>query len=238
VGDRRLRSGCRPLVPSQAMSVLDRPDGEPLLHTRDYHVEAYRHGPDTLRLRGWLKDTKEDGLYLAEGERPLTVHHMVVDLIVEVPSMVIRQAIPHMATKPNHVCADVLDAYRSLEGLSIARGFTHKVRELFGGPRGCTHVTMLLQAMAPVAVQSLWAMLRPTNEDGTPVMLGAIDAEAREAQRREHFERNRNTCHVWAEDGPMFDLIERGEDIPIPLWGAERLAELGLSEDDWYARRG
>jgi len=40
-----------------------------------------------------------------------------------------------------------------LKELSIARGFTHKVRGLFGGPRGCTHTTALSQAMAPEAIQ-------------------------------------------------------------------------------------
>ena len=61
-------------------------------------------------------------------------------------------------THPHTECVSIVDAYRGLVGLSITRGFTHKVRELFGGPRGCTHTTALLMAMAPVAVQCIWSM--------------------------------------------------------------------------------
>ena len=55
-----------------------------------------------------------------------------------------------------------------LVGLSIARGFTHRVRELFGGPRGCTHTTALLQAMAPIAMQCFWSM-RSAACNGVPL---------------------------------------------------------------------
>ena len=62
-----------------------------------------------------------------------------------------------LETHPHAACPRIEDHYQHLIGLSIARGFTHKVRELFGGPRGCTHTTALLQAMAPVAIQSMWS---------------------------------------------------------------------------------
>src|SRR5215204_4851860 len=69
---------------------------------------------------------------------------------------------------PHSSCPRIEDHYGNLVGLSIARGFAHKVRELFGGPRGCTHTTALLQAMAPVAIQSIWSlnMGRPREEGG------------------------------------------------------------------------
>ena len=50
---------------------------------------------------------------------------------------------------PHTTCPAIIEHYQGLVGLSIARGFTHQVRELFGGPRGCTHTTALLLAMAP-----------------------------------------------------------------------------------------
>jgi len=45
--------------------------------------------------------------------------------------------------------------YESLVGLSIARGFTHKARELFGGPRGCSHILTL--APPPSLDPKWWA---------------------------------------------------------------------------------
>jgi hypothetical protein len=49
---------------------------------------------------------------------------------------------------------------------------------------------------------------------------------------------NRNTCHVWSEDGPMFSLLDKGEDPPPPLWVKERMEKLGLDPADWHNRRG
>ena len=89
----------------------------------------------------------------------------------------------------------------------------------------------MLQAMAPVAIQSLWSMIPPDNE--TPVALGQRpDPEVVRAR----IGRNMNTCHVWAQDGPMFARLDEGDDLPPPLWAERRLAELGLGLDEWYAR--
>jgi hypothetical protein len=183
-----------------------------------------------MRIRGQLRDLKPNGLEMLEDDGPMVVHHMVVDLLVEVPSMEITAATPVMETRPHHECSCVLDAYQGLVGLSIARGFTHQVRELFGGPRGCTHTTMLLQAMAPVAVQSLWPFLRPEPGEA-PVTL-----EARRARSQEHFSRNRNTCHVWADDGPMAAHLAADEEIPMPLFAKERFEERGIDLARWAER--
>ncbi|MPY92239.1 MAG: DUF2889 domain-containing protein [Acidimicrobiia bacterium] len=207
------------------------PEGEELLHNRDYRVDVYRAGPSTMRIRGQLRDVKPNGLeLLLEDDTPMVIHHMVVDLLVEVPSLEITAARPVMETHPHHDCTCVLAHYQGLVGLSIARGFTHKVRELFGGPRGCTHTTMLLQAMAPVAIQSLWSYMRP--EPGE----SRVELRPRQEQHREHFARNRNTCHVWADGGPMAAHLERDEDLPMPIWAEKRLADLGIDPEVWVQR--
>ena len=72
--------------------------------------------------------------------------------------MVIESAEIVFEAHPHTTCVDIIGAYQGLVGLSITRGFTHKVRELFGGPRGCTHTTALLLAMGPVATQCSWSM--------------------------------------------------------------------------------
>ncbi|HEX9260066.1 MAG TPA: DUF2889 domain-containing protein, partial [Acidimicrobiales bacterium] len=128
--------------------------GLTLLHDRTYRVRSYLERPGVMRLRGMVRDLKPGGLYVPEDGRPLEVHHMVLDLVVELPDLVITEATAVFETHPHRSCTQITEHYGSLVGLSIARGFTHKVRELFGGPRGCTHITALLQAMAPVAIQS------------------------------------------------------------------------------------
>jgi hypothetical protein len=203
-------------------------DDLPVLHTRRYDVSSYKESDTLLRIRGTVEDVKPEGLYIPEDTEPMTIHHMVVDIVVEFPSLEIVDAEVEMLTRPHHECSNVVDHYRNLIGLSIARGFTHRVRELFGGPRGCTHTTALLQAMAPVAIQSMWSMMAPAPGE-TPVAFTP-------AQQRERVAFNLNTCHVWAEHGPMFSLLDRDELIPPPIWAEERLEQLGLDISHW--RRG
>jgi Protein of unknown function (DUF2889) len=194
-------------------------DGGPLevLHDREYRVRAFRKADDVILIRGAVRDQKPPGLYLDVDPDPLTIHHMQVDLEIH----------------PNTTCPSIERHYDKLVGLSIARGFTHKVRELFGGPRGCTHTTALLQAMAPVAIQCMWSMqasnarrggTMPTPEDVTPEM------------RRAAWQMNLNTCHVWAEDGEQVTRLEAGGDFEPPIWAAERMVQLGLKPDDWRNR--
>ncbi len=200
----------------------------PLLHTRNYEVRSWRNSDTEIRIRGRVRDVKPAGSFFAGDPDPMTIHDMVLEIIVELPSLVITDAKMLMNTHPHGECTDIMPHYQGLIGLNIARGFTHKVREGFGGPRGCTHTTALLQAMAPVAIQSIWAMMAPA-EGETPV---AITME----ERRRHMEMNRNTCHVWADEGPMFSLLDKGEMIPPPIWGVERMEKLGIDPDDWFNR--
>ncbi len=128
------------------------------LHNRRYEVRAFRKSADCVLLRGMVRDDKPHGLYLEDDTEPLTIHHMIVDIEISFPSMVIQSAQVVFESHPHTECTGIVNHYQGLVGLSIARGFTHKVRELFGGPRGCTHVTALLSAMAPVAIQCAWSM--------------------------------------------------------------------------------
>lgn len=91
---------------------------------------------------------------------------------------------------------------------------------------------MLLQAMAPVAMQALWSFLRPEPGDTH------VELSTRREQHCNHFARNRNSCHVWADDGPMSQRLERDEELPMPTWAAQRFAELGVDPEVWAQRGG
>jgi hypothetical protein len=207
------------------------------LHQRTYLVRSYRQNDDRLRLRGAVQDLKPAGVYIADDPDPLGVHHMVVDLIVQVPDMTIVDANVVMETHPHAQCVRIEDHYRKLIGLSIARGFTHKVRELFGGPRGCTHTTALLQAMAPVAIQSIWSLqMSVADRNDTDVAVAAprvVTPEQRQALMRF----NIGSCHVWDEDGEMVASAMAGEMFDPPLWAVERLRALGRDPSEWQTAR-
>jgi hypothetical protein len=203
------------------------PDDE-LIHERAYVVRAYRKGDDLLVLRGAIRDQKPPGLYVPDDPEPLTVHHMILDLHIKVPSLEIVDANLVMEMHPHVSCTNIEPHYKNLVGLSIARGFTHKVRELFGGPRGCTHTTALLQAMAPVAVQSMWSfrMAKARTEGLATVM-------SPEQRREMAVMTNLNTCHIWAEDGAQVATLRAGEPMEVPVWIIKRMKELGRDHTTW-----
>lgn len=208
------------------MELPPAPDGD-LIHHRTYDVFSYRLASDRFVLRGIVHDQKPPGVYFEGDPEPLSVHHMVVDLTLSFPSLEILAADVTMNVTPHTTCNRIEPDYQQLVGLSIARGFSRKVKDLFGGPSGCTHVGALLQAMAPVAVQSMWSMT--STAERTDAESSASAASARE--RAMAF--NVNTCHIWAEDGEQILALRRGEPVETPVWAVERLTKLGRDPEEW-----
>lgn len=202
------------------MSILP-PDGDlQILHHRTYDTKVYTDGTDLIA-RGAICDRKPPGTLIAGDTESIVMHHMVIELRIAVPTLEITGVKLDFEEFPHPECPSIIKAYEQLVGLSIARGFTHKTRELFGGPRGCTHVVALLQALAPAVVQSTWSLSKITESSNGPA---AEDGEIR----------NLNTCHIWAEDGPQIQLIRRGERGEPPIPAVRRLIELGRDPDEFY----
>jgi hypothetical protein len=207
----------------------------PLLHTRNYEVRAYKVNDGEILLRGAVRDLKPGGLYIENDPEPLAIHHMVIEMRISYPMLEITYASAELKEFPHHECPGIAPKYKMLEGLSIARGFTHKVRELFGGPRGCTHTTALLQAMAPVAIQCGWSMqmLKAQEILASGKELPSEPSEARKMA----YKMNLNTCHIWDEHGDHVRRIEEGIPMEAPVWVEKRMAKLGRSTDEWQRKR-
>ena len=195
------------------------------IHTRRYEVRAFRKADDCLMLRGVVVDEKPVGLYIEIDPDPLWMHHMILDLEIHFPTLVIQKANVQFNEHPHLDCTAIVDHYKKLEGMSITRGFTSKVKELFAGPRGCTHTTALLQAMAPVAVQSMWSM-RVASARARGVSLESMGDGPQTASPV-------NTCHMWEESGELATAMREGREIEIPLSISKRLRSLGLTDDVW-----
>ena len=209
------------VAPWRTDSILPPPPAGavPVLHDREYRVESFLLDNGNLLIQGAVRDQKPPGVYIPDDPEPLTMHHMQVTLEVEFPSRIIVGVEAKLLAFPHGMCPSIEDHYDELIGLSIARGFTHKVRELFGGPRGCSHTTALLQAMAPIAMQSTKSIECVEAEragEPNPIIVRPPS---------ESWKYLTNTCHVWAEDGPRKDEVERGgvQTIPVDI----RLRELG-----------
>jgi hypothetical protein len=204
------------------------PVGGELIHTRRYEIRTYKLNEDKFLLRGVIFDEKPAGLYVKSDPEPLWVHHMVVDLEVAFPSLEIVGANVEFHERPHTHCTDIVPAYDKLVGLSIARGFNAKVKELFGGPRGCTHIGAMLAAMAPVAIQSTWSM-----RIGSPAVTEENRQSMTKEQRRRSYAMNLNTCHMWDENGALAASVSSGNYTEVPLSVKKRLTELGRSEEEW-----
>jgi Protein of unknown function (DUF2889) len=223
----------------------ERNKGKHILHKRSYQIDAVVESDTHFRLIGHLHDVSPDGLWGIEDNEPMTLHHMQLELVLEAATLTITDVDVLMHVHPNRECPQTLPKYEQLIGLSIARGFTNKVREFFGGPRGCTHIGALVNAMAPVALQTLWAFSghieeKKRNSQGPEAKLpenGLQNGQPSEgpsnASRLDGFAMNRNTCHIWAEDGPMFQLRDQNKPIPVGLWAVKRLNERGIPVTAW-----
>ena len=206
----------------------------PLIHTRQYQVQAFRMSDAKFLLRGVVVDEKPAGLYIENDPDPIWMHHMIVDLEIVYPTFLIEKASVEFKNHPHLGCTNITDHYKKLEGMSIARGFNAKVRELFGSSRGCTHIGALLAAMAPVAIQTGWSMRVSSVVD---IDDSSKSPEDFQEQRIKQFASTINTCHIWDEHGEMVSKVRRGEEIEMPLPVVRRLRDLGRNETDWLAGR-
>ena len=203
--------------------MLDDPPRDQLqpFHDRTYAVQVFRRDARCIIVRGMVHDLKPPGLYIEDDPDPLSMHRMRVELEIDYPALVVRAADVEFDDFPQTLCPMIADDYGALVGVSITRGFTHRVRELFGGPRGCAHVTALLQAMAPAVVQSTWSMGILNQREAT----AGDDREVSVGTRRPT--PPADSCHVWAADGELVRMVERGETLRPMLTVRDRLVDLG-----------
>jgi hypothetical protein len=192
------------------------------IHQRSYITEAFDEGDGTMRVYGRLTDTKPHGLAIADGT-PLVIHDMALSMVVEQETFKILKVEADMHVHPYGQCRHILDNYSNLAGESIARGYSRRVKELFGGVGGCQHMGALLIALGPVAIQASWSVGR-LHDDLADLLNDDVNPEDRER----HMAMNMNTCHVWAEDGENFAMIRRGGSRPMPGWERDRLQDLGV----------
>ena len=199
-----------------------------LIHTRHYETKVYRVAEDELLVRGAVSDRKPPGLYVTDDPNELEVHQMHLELRVAFPSLEIESAQVLFESHPHTRCPLIAADYEKLVGLSIARGFTRKTRDLFGGSNGCTHTNALLQAMAPAVVQSTWSV-RVADERAAGKSRANMTPEELERRMRG----NLNTCHIWAEDGEHVAALREGEPTEVMLPVRKRLRELGRDDSVW-----
>jgi hypothetical protein len=165
-----------------------------LVHNREISIRTFDLGDHCILVEGSLIDHRHRPWENEALDGPMLVHHMVIRLKVRGPAMLIEQADATMPHHPREECQVVLPWIRNLEGLTITQGFTMKVKRAIGGIKGCAHLTSLVNAMGPAAVQGYWS---------------AYGVERRKRGRHDEAVRNIiNTCYLWREDGPLIETLQ------------------------------
>jgi Protein of unknown function (DUF2889) len=211
------------------------PRDEQPLHRRIYDVDVYRVRNGVMRLRGSVRDDKPPHLHFLDDPDPMTVHHMVVDLIVDASTTEITDVVVVFEAHPHTTCPLIIDRYESLIGTRIGRGFSARVKELFGGPHGCTHTNALLLAMAPAFTQSRWSLQVADDRERAVQLRGQpSDAPASPGSpRRPIWTSSVDTCHVWAADGERVTALRAGGEFHPPKIVVDRAEQLGLAPETW-----
>lgn len=177
-------------------------DPEKKIHTRDIKIATYACDGVHIIVEGELNDNRIVPNYSHRGELypPGNIHHMFIKLLIEIESIRIVKVEVEMPGIPHQDCPEASRNFAKLEGMRIAPGFTSKVRNLIGGPKGCAHLSGLLLAMASAAIQGLWTYR-------------ARDPERSKDNDEMANDYLINTCWVWREGGPLADRLSKKNKI-------------------------
>lgn len=128
------------------------------VHLRRIECAGFARDDGLFDIEGTLIDTKPTPLDLPEHHVPAhaPIHHMRLRLTVD-SGFLIREVEAQTVQAPYGVCGRIAPAYSQLVGQRIEAGFTQKVKRMFRGVEGCSHLTELLPVMATTAFQIIWA---------------------------------------------------------------------------------
>lgn len=139
-----------------------------LTHTRRVRYEGYKRADGLWDIEAHLTDIKNHDFRLKSGVRRAgqPIHSMWLRVTIDrgfniVDAAALSDAVPYPSG-----CEEIAPAYRRLVGLNLAKDFRKNVAELFGGVRGCTHLTEMLAGMPTAAVQTFAGDLPEERPDG------------------------------------------------------------------------
>ena len=150
------------------------------LHRRAIEIRGYKRDDGLYDVEAHLVDTKPYDFKLAAGVRAAgePIHSMWLRITVDRELRIVDAAAAMDAMPYVDHCNEIVPAYRKLVGLAIRPGYHQRLKELFGGVRGCTHISELAGVIATATFQTL-AGQRLQDPDRKPFQLDrchALDA--------------------------------------------------------------
>lgn len=176
---------------------LSAPVPRKMLHSRQIHCEGYERDDGLWDIEASIVDKRTHDLPTFLGppvraNEPL--HQMSLRITID-SELVIRHLEAVTENAPNPECKEISSAYAQLVGMKIAPGFSGKVKRLFLGRSGCTHLTDLLGPLATTALQTYWAHL---------VIAGHWNADALRAEAESDKKPPMiDTCYAHRSDGEV-----------------------------------
>jgi hypothetical protein len=139
-----------------------------LRHTRRVRYEGYKRADGLWDIEAHLTDIKNHDFNLKTGVRRagLPVHEMWLRITID-RSLTILEAVASSDAVPYPGgCENVAPGYRKLVGLTLRKNFRKSVTELFGGTKGCTHITEMLAGLPTAAIQTFAGEVAEERDDG------------------------------------------------------------------------
>lgn len=148
------------------------------LHTRSIEARGYRRSDGGFDIEVNLRDTKTYDRMDSVSPRlaGMPIHDMSLRITVDTTMTIVDAQAIYDAVPYRGACDSISDAYRQLVGLRLAPGLNIKVRELFGGTRGCTHMTDLIAIAATTAFQTIGGRAANLPEGSPPFQLDRCHA--------------------------------------------------------------
>ena len=183
---------------------LSDPQERELLHLRDIRLRGYRRADGLFDVEAELQDTKTYGFGNQDRgwiDPGVPLHHMLARMTVD-EDMLIVGFEASTERGPFSVCPQAAPNFARLAGLRIGRGFLKAANERIGGTIGCTHLRELLQQMATVAFQTLYAKRVKRQEAANAETSAEADAQATAKQGISR-PALLGTCLAYAPDSPV-----------------------------------
>ena len=183
---------------------------DPKIHSRKIEISTREYDDTHIVVCGELCDRRLVPTTDLEGNfrKADVVHQMRICMKVATDNLAIEEIEAQMLHVPHEECPGMHRSVDQIKGLTLSPGFSSRVKKKLGGRNGCIHLTTLLLAMAPAALQGYWV-----HNDQKP---------ERRRISGDHLEQYLvDTCRVWRREGPLVKQIAAEAGIELPQTNPE-----------------
>jgi hypothetical protein len=126
-------------------------------HRRSVKLDGFKRVDGLWDIEARLIDTKDHDYLLSSGllKAGEAVHDMQVRVTIDSKMNILDAAACTNAAPYMGSCDSIPPDYARIVGLNLFHGFRKAVKEMFGGTRGCAHVSELLMFLPTAALQTL-----------------------------------------------------------------------------------